>query len=49
VGVHDVRWENESTVRPAVYNFFFRKGNENNQLGTGFFVYILKVSAVKRI
>ena len=38
----------KSTVRTGDYNFFHTKGNEN-QLGTGFFVYHRILSAVKRL
>ena len=37
VGVQEVRWDKEGTVRAGGYNFFYGKGNENNQLGTFFF------------
>ena len=37
VGVQEVRWDKEGTVRAVDYNFFYRKGNENHQLGTGNF------------
>ena len=48
VGVQEVRWDKKGTVRAGDYNFFYRKGNENHQLGTGFFVHHRLVPAVKR-
>ena len=49
VGVQEVRWDKEGTVRAGHYNFFYVNGNENHQWGTGFFVHRRLVSAVKRI
>jgi hypothetical protein len=37
VGVQEVRWEKEGTVGAGDYIFFSRKGNDINQMGTGFF------------
>src|SRR5215469_7257202 len=36
VGVQEVRWDKEGTVRAGDCNFFYGKGNGNHQLGTGF-------------
>ena len=47
--VQEVRWDKEGTVRAGDYKFLYRKGNENHQLGTGFFVHRILLSAVKRI
>ena len=49
VGVQEVKWDREGTVRTGDYNFFYGKGNENQQLGKGFFVHHRIVSAGKRV
>jgi len=49
VGVQVVRWDKEGTVRAGDYNFFYRRGNDNHQSGTGFFVHHRIVSAVKTV
>jgi len=49
VGKQEVRWDKGGTVRAGDYNFFYGKGNENHQLGTGFFVHRRITSAVKRV
>ena len=44
MGVQEVRWDKGGTVRAGDYDFFYRKGNENHQLGTGFLVHCRIVS-----
>jgi hypothetical protein len=46
VGVQEVRWDKEGTVKVGDFSFFYGKGKENRQLGTGFFVHHRIISAV---
>jgi hypothetical protein len=49
VGVQVVRLYGGGTEPAGEYRFLCGKGNENNELGTGFFVHMRIISAVKRV
>jgi exonuclease III len=48
VEVQEVRWEGGGTESSGEYTFFYREGNENHELGTGFLVHKTIISALKR-
>jgi exonuclease III len=49
VGVQEVRWGRGGTEPSGEYIFFYGKGNENHELGTGIFVHKRIMTADKMV
>jgi exonuclease III len=49
VGVQEVRWDRGGMEPAGQCTFFYRKGSQIHELGTGFFVHKRIISAVKRV
>jgi hypothetical protein len=47
LGVQELRWDRGSTQPAGDYKFFYKKGYQNHELGTGLLVHKRIISAVK--
>jgi hypothetical protein len=48
VGVQEVRWDRGGTEPAGQYTFFYGKGNEKHEVGTGSFIH-KRIVAAKRV
>ena len=49
VGVQEVRWDKQGTVRAGDYNFFYGRGYKSHQFGREFCMHHRIISTVKRV
>jgi hypothetical protein len=49
LGLQEVRWDRGGTEPAGQYTFFYGKGNQNHELGIGFFIHKIITLAVKRV
>jgi hypothetical protein len=49
VGLQEVGWDGGGTEPAGQYTFFYGRGNQNHELGSGFFVHKRIISAVKMV
>jgi hypothetical protein len=47
MGVQEVRWDRGGMEPAGKYSIFYGKGNQNHELGPGFFIHERIISAIR--